>query len=182
MLHYIYARPLWQIWAAVLVSPILWAALRLSIGARHRKAWLVGNILLAVLALAGIFAATLAGRTGGRGELVLRPLADMGNNPERLRTLLMNGFLFEPLGLAMPELLPGSWSGGKRFLLTVLAACFLSLCLEAAQYHWGLGRAETDDVMMNTLGAAFGSLELFFRRKNRGGSKAKSEGLPKSGK
>lgn len=182
MLQYIYTRPLWQIWVALLVSPILWAALRRALGARYRKVWLGINILLAAFSLAGIFAATLAGRTGGRGELVLRPLADLGENPERLRMLLMNGLLFEPLGLGLPELLPHTWSGGKRFLLTVLAACILSLCLESAQYHWGLGRAETDDVIMNTLGAAFGSLGIFFQGRNQGGSKAKSGGLPKSGK
>lgn len=103
--------------------------------------------------------------------LVLRPLAGLGENPEKIRTLLMNGLLFEPLGLVLPELLPGSWSRGRRFFLVLLAACLLSLCLEAAQYHWGLGRAETDDVLLNTLGAALGSLELFLWWGNHNGRK-----------
>lgn len=162
MLHFIYTRPLWQAAAAMLAAPILWAALRRAFGAG--RAWRGINILLGAVALAGIFAATMAGRAGGAGELVLRPLAGLGENPEKIRMLLMNGLLFEPLGLALPELLPSSLSRGKRFFLAVVTAGVLSLCLEAAQYRWGLGSAETDDVLMNALGAALGGSELFLWR------------------
>ena len=36
----------------------------------------------------------------------------------------------------------------------------LSAVIEAAQYAFGLGRAETDDVLCNTLGALLGALAL----------------------
>ena len=34
--------------------------------------------------------------------------------------------------------------------------------IELAQWKWGLGLAETDDVIMNTLGASFGTLAFSF--------------------
>lgn len=75
-------------------------------------------------------------------------------NREFYRTLLMNVFLFFPLGLTLPFGL----SGRKHPVLCSLAlGMLLSISIETLQYIFSLGWAETDDVIMNTLGVLVGS-------------------------
>lgn len=84
----------------------------------------------------------------------------------------MNVFLFFPFGLAMGQLVPRSWGPGHRAALTVGLGALLSVLIEGAQYLWGLGIAETDDVLCNTLGAALGAMSLgteaLFRKRKEG--------------
>ena len=79
-------------------------------------------------------------------------------NPEIYRSNFMNGVLFYPIGLLGCELLPKSWGTGKRILLTVSVAVFLSIAVEYLQYHFSLGVAETGDVIHNALGAIAGAV------------------------
>ena len=75
-----------------------------------------------------------------------------GGNSELLRSCWMNVALFFPAGL-----LCGALTGKRRRLgLTATAALLLSLAIELVQYRFGLGLAEMDDVLHNTLGAALG--------------------------
>ena len=61
--------------------------------------------------------------------------------------------LFTPFGLTLPFCL-------KRHPVrtTILAAAGFSMMIELVQFVFGLGLCETDDVIFNTLGAAFGTL------------------------
>ena len=68
--------------------------------------------------------------------------------------MLMNVFLFQPIGLVLPNLLPKK---AHPVFVTVVFAMLLSIGVEAAQFHYQLGRCEIDDVIMNTLGAAIGA-------------------------
>jgi glycopeptide antibiotics resistance protein len=43
-----------------------------------------------------------------------------------------------------------------RFIWVVLLACVVSLAIEVTQYYTGLGVADADDVILNTVGAAIG--------------------------
>ena len=74
--------------------------------------------------------------------------------PELYRAMLMNIFLFQPLGLSLPGLLPQKKHPVAR---TILFALLLSVGIEVCQLSFGLGRCEIDDVIMNTLGAALGT-------------------------
>lgn len=92
-------------------------------------------------------------------------LAFSGVNEELLRSNFMNVMLFFPAGLLAGSVLPNS---RKWVLLTALAGCAVSLCIEVAQYFFHLGLAETDDLIHNTLGtllgAAIGGIKINLRR------------------
>lgn len=69
--------------------------------------------------------------------------------------MLMNIFLFEPIGLSLPNILPKK---AHPVAATVIIAILSSVLIEAAQYCFCLGRCEIDDVIMNTLGTAIGGI------------------------
>lgn len=54
------------------------------------------------------------------------------------------------------------WWTNHPVITTILFAAILSFLIELAQWKWGLGLAETDDVIMNTLGAGVGTLAFSF--------------------
>ncbi len=74
--------------------------------------------------------------------------------------MLMNVFLFFPLGLTFSNALPRKWHRWLRIILTTLVSSALSAGIEYAQYRYALGMAEVDDVICNTLGAFIGSTSL----------------------
>lgn len=106
---------------------------------------------------------TLLSRTPGAYAVVLAPFAALKaarQQPELYRELLMNVFLFFPLGLTLSNALPQSWHRWWRIALTTLIGGILSAGIEYAQYRFALGMAEVDDVICNTLGALFGTASL----------------------
>lgn len=118
-------------------------------------------MLFAVLPF--ILYTTLLSRTPGDYELVLTPFAALAaarRQPELYREMLMNVFLFFPLGLTLSNALPRRWGHWRRIGVTTLAGCLLSAGIEYAQYRFCLGMAETDDVLCNTLGALLGAGSL----------------------
>ena len=70
------------------------------------------------------------------------------------RMLFMNVALFIPLGLSLPFALPDRFR--HKYIITVISGVLLSVAVEASQYFFNLGRCETDDVLMNTLGVIIG--------------------------
>ena len=79
-----------------------------------------------------------------------------GDNPEILRSNLMNAVLFYPAGLLCCSLCPQSLRSRKGILLTVLHFMLFSLAIELSQYWLHRGFCEIDDVLHNTLGAGIG--------------------------
>lgn len=69
------------------------------------------------------------------------------------RAMLMNAFLFVPVGLSLPNVLPPKTHP-------------VAVAVEAAQLWFHLGRCEVDDVILNTLGAAIGAAAYVWRVKN----------------
>ena len=133
--------------------------------AEHTRYWKTGIRLLLLCWLAVIFCGTLGQRTEG-GNLsapILTPFysyraALNGGSPELYRTNLMNVVLFYPAGLLGYEALPGRWGGKWKALLVVFVFALMSMAVEYTQYRLGLGLAEVDDVIHNTLGALLGAL------------------------
>ena len=110
-----------------------------------------------------ILFATILTRTPGDYELILTPFASLTaarQQPELYREMLMNVFLFFPLGLTLSNTLPQKWHRWLRIALTTLIGCILSAGIEYAQYRYALGMAEVDDVICNTMGAFIGSTSL----------------------
>lgn len=160
MLHYIYSRSFISVITFMALALAAWGALPARVGARR---WRWGNLVLVLLTTAAIFYATLFSRAEGGTGLILTPFASLTaarQQPELYREMLMNVFLFFPLGLTLSNALPRKWHRWGRIILTTLIGCALSAGIEYAQYRYALGLAETDDVICNTLGAFLGSTSL----------------------
>ena len=160
MLHYIYSRPLITIILFMMLVLVIWGGSAVHIAAKH---WQRGNLVLTVLMAGAILYATILTRSEGSTGLILTPLATFiaaQQQPELYREILMNVFLFFPLGLTLSNALPRKWHRWLRIILTTLIGCILSAGIEYAQYRCALGLAETDDVICNTMGAFLGAASL----------------------
>lgn len=139
---------------------LLWPMLCQRVGERRRVLF---NTALACAAAFIILYATILTRSAGVFEAILTPFASLTaarQQPELYREMLMNVFLFFPLGLTLSNALPRKWHRWGRIALTTLIGCILSVGIEYAQYRYALGMAEVDDVICNTLGAFIGSTSL----------------------
>ena len=144
----------------MLILILIWAIL-----CQHfkKKRWAAINAVIFSLSTAVILYATILSRTSGDYKLILAPFATFTaaqHQPELYREMLMNVFLFFPLGLTLSNALPQKGKRWVRIVLTTLVGCILSAGIEYAQYRYALGTAETDDVICNTLGAFIGSTSL----------------------
>ena len=153
--------------------PVCWLILSLLAGLHERTGKLFSLICLIATAAASlvIFYMTVIGRKAGTHEVYLIPfysLWEAKQHPEFYRQLTMNVFLFEPLGCAAPfaaEYLlrygrgkvAAISTGARQAAKYGFLFCFgFSILIEACQGIFGRGRAETDDVIMNLLGALIG--------------------------
>ena len=160
MLHYIYSRSFISVITFMVLALAAWGALPVRVGARR---WRWGNLVLMLLMTAAILYATLFSRAEGSTGLILAPFASLTAarvQPELYREMLMNVFLFFPLGLTLSNALPRKWHRWGRIALTTLVGCVLSAGIEYAQYRYALGMAEVDDVICNTMGAFLGAASL----------------------
>lgn len=161
MLHFIYAQPPLLIIFLMAVALALWGYLATKI--HMTLHWRRGNLILSILMAIAILYTTILSRSEGNTGLVLTPFAALAaarQQPELYREMLMNVFLFFPLGLTLSNALPRTWHCWFRIALTTLTGCVLSAGIEYAQYRFALGMAETDDVICNTLGAFVGASSL----------------------
>ena len=151
---------LWVACSFMLILILIWTIL-----CQHfkKKQWTAINAGIFSLSTAVILYATVLNRTPGDYAVILTPFATFAaarQQPELYREMLMNVFLFFPLGLTLSNALPRTWHRWLRIALTTLTGCALSAGIEYAQYRFALGMAETDDVICNTLGAFVGATSL----------------------
>ena len=123
------------------------------------KLWRRINSGIAILFMEVLLYLTVVSR--GRtsyGGMILRPFFSFylarEENREYYREMLMNVFLFFPLGLTLPF---GLSARKHPVLISLGIGILLSVCIETLQYVFSLGWAETDDVIMNALGVLIGS-------------------------
>lgn len=119
--------------------------------------------------MAVILFGTLGQRTEGSNlsEPILVPFysyyaAFHGGSRELLRTNFMNAVLFYPAGLLAGTLLPKRQKSAWHAALVTCGFALMSLAIEYIQYHFGLGLAEIDDIIHNSLGALLGLLAAGF--------------------
>ena len=152
---FIYCQPLNRLGFLMLLGIFLWGWLGFREGNRLRWRLLNGVLFLGCAAV--IFYMTVYTRGESADVAVLVPFQSFREarlQPELYRSMLMNVFLFVPLGMSGPFVLgKGRWT---PFLTVILALAF-SAGIEYLQYTYGLGKCEVDDVIMNTLGALLGS-------------------------
>ena len=150
-------------WTVCLLMLLVFAGWTVLCNCLRAKVRIAVNVILFCVSAAIILHATLISRTPGTYTAVLTPFAALAaarQQPELYREMLMNVFLFFPLGLTLSNALPRRWHRWLRIVLTTLTGCVLSAGVEYAQYRFALGMAETDDVICNTLGVFVGSTSL----------------------
>ena len=152
---FIYCQPLPRLIFLMLLLIFLWGYLAFREGNRLRWRLLNGVLFLGCAAVIFYMTVYTRGETADAAVLVpFQSFREARLQPELYRSMLMNVFLFVPLGLTLPFVLgKGRWA---PFLTAVLALAF-SAGIEYLQYTYALGRCEVDDVIMNTLGALLGS-------------------------
>lgn len=154
----IYIQPLPVIVMGMIFLVILWAVMGNQFGARLWWKLFNGAVFFGIVAV--ILYMTVYTRGENPQEPALAPFQSFLEakiQPELYRAMLMNVFLFEPIGLSLPQILPKK---AHPVVITVVFALLLSIGIEAAQLHFHLGRCETDDVIMNTLGAILGTVSV----------------------
>lgn len=163
--HEIYVSNISTILIAIPILLLVWSV----IGAAFYKYMRIIGAVLAVIAIGAILYATVISRgESGKGAdfIPFSSFARAKLQPEMYRSMLMNVFLFIPLGLSLPFVFGGST--GKRILFTILAGLLLSVTVEAIQFYAHLGMTETDDMISNALGTAIGGcaylLALLWRK------------------
>ncbi len=163
--HRIYILDISTILIAIPILLLVWSV----ISAAFYKYMRIIGAIMAVIAVSAILYITVFSRSESGAGANFIPFSSFERakiKPEMYRSVLMNVFLFVPLGLSLPFVFGGAT--GKRILLTILIGFLLSVTVEAIQYFASLGMAETDDVIFNTLGTTIGScvylLSLLWRK------------------
>ena len=78
------------------------------------------------------------------------------------RIELVNEYIFIfPFGLTLPWGFAKSGNIKQKLVIDGLIGMGLSIAIESIQYCFGIGRAEMDDVICNTLGCLFGSTSYY---------------------
>lgn len=150
---------------AVFTGLVYWFWTRWS----HRWFWKPGVLgLLAAWTAALVFQTLLLRSPNSAAAPVWQPFQSYaealrtGGQPELLRSNFMNIVLFYPAGLLAVSALPRHWHAAVKTALVPAVFAALSGAVELAQLHWGLGLAQTDDIIHNTLGAVLGSVIFLY--------------------
>lgn len=131
-----------------------------------RKGWMWFNRGLAGLSALGVLAVTIFSRFFGESSEVgwflmpFRVPAEAWLAEEYYRMLFMNALLFVPLGMTLVNAWDPKRAFPMRLGLTMSASFGLSLFCELVQGIFSLGTVETDDLLMNTIGASMAALCL----------------------
>ena len=160
MFRLIYTMPLYKVCLVLVLLLVLWAYYRAYL---PKKLFWSMNLCMLVVAVSAVLYLTVFSRKVGTYDIVLVPfsaLSEAKKEPERYRSMLMNVFLFFPLGMACANAFSDKMKMRRRVILVVAIGFALSTAVEYIQYRFSLGMAETDDVICNTLGALVGSLSV----------------------
>lgn len=149
-----YTQPMDMAYLEMGIMLALWTVFMIILRGKARKA---AGIIFTALAVFAIFFITLLRRSHAEHSVNYIPFYTfklMKAQPELIRTMEMNVFLFMPFGMSFPLFLPEKLR--LKFLLTVSVALLFSACVECAQYFLSLGMFDIDDIICNTLGAFIG--------------------------
>jgi len=168
----IYSQSINTIIAVMIVLLVMWTIVAVCFQ-KHKKPWCVINAVLAVLSLAAILYITIIKREADSSHTMpfIRTIEHIRQQPELIREMVMNAFLFFPFGLTAPfalsSCLKNDEKGRKAVLITIASALLLSSSIELIQYLSNFGNCELSDIVMNTLGAAIGSVSYLVSCKLR---------------
>ena len=156
----IYAIQLWKLYLVTNFAMFVWYMLAVCSKKTDKgiKAFRLIGLLMTTFAVYGILYYTIWHRSGGEEHqfIFVSQYSD-----EFFREMFMNGLLYLPLGLGL-SVFVGPW--------VILIAFLISVGIETWQYLAGTGLAQGTDVLMNTLGAAFGMLPVLAARERKYGA------------
>ena len=153
--HDIYVSNILIVIVAMPILLAVWSVL--SVLFKEKTTWIC--VIAAAVSIVLVIYITVFSRGESEPGLDLIPFSSFVRArtlPHMYRSMLMNVFLFFPLGLFLPFLIEGGIK--RRILLTVSWGLALSVTVELIQFIFAIGLCETDDVICNTAGAALGSL------------------------
>ena len=156
----------WQLPTVLIIAGIMLIAWTLINRYLPGKLCKVFNYIVTAADVTAIVFFTVSNRTiGAERPHRLIPFAHYFTSQSGIETLWLNAFFFLPLGLSLPYILPEKIKHKAAF--TIITALIFSAMIEAIQYIFALGLCETDDVIMNTLGAAIGTMSYMVCTKLR---------------
>lgn len=144
----IYALTYKTVCFLVFIGVVLWT-IPLMVTKLRERVWKILNTFLCLIAVYLVLRYTVLYRIPSNNHQFMF-WAPFSN--EFYREMLMNAFLFYPLGLTLTVLI-GPWS--------ILVSGVLSFVIELWQYVLGTGIAQGSDVLMNTLGCVIGAVPYF---------------------
>lgn len=161
LLGKIYRLSFFEVILFVLLLHLSYSVLRDFCKNKSEKLWRILKICFWLLSIALVLYVTVFTREKNEiWQIVFTPfnfLREAVSQPELYRTFFMNVLLFLPIGITMPYVLTKNHHK-INVIFTVVFAFVLSCLIEFLQYRYHLGRAETDDVIANVLGAGIGCL------------------------
>lgn len=164
---FIYARPFQTILLWMFLALVIWTVANL-VAPKHARQWI--NTIAAVVSVVVILSFTVIDRsTHAVSAVKLQPFWSIRNG--LYREVWLNVFLFFPYGLSIPYILHNTVK--HKAAIAILSATVFSFLIELTQFIFKLGLCETDDLIMNTLGAAIGTLSFIIAdrirtKRNRG--------------
>ena len=129
------------------------------VGALCNKTMRYIGAALAIVSVTVILYVTVLSRSVINANVYLIPFSTFQRakvDPDLYRFMVLNLIMFMPVGCSLPFLLRGNT--GKRILMTLLIGVLLSCLIETMQGVFSIGYTDTDDVIVNTLGTAIGSI------------------------
>lgn len=162
--YWLYARNIWEAMLIMFVFLCVWVVAALKL--KKYRGWQIFNLATAIFTVAIILYLTLGKRSGGVSDNNWIPfhfIIDGGPSWSARASIRMNALLFFPLGLVFPFALPKNIK--HKVLWSLAFAALLSLGIEVVQTIFNMGFGEADDVLLNLLGTAIGSLAYLIQQK-----------------
>mgnify|MGYP006996295156 CR=1 FL=1 len=119
MFRLIYTMPLYKVCLVMVLLLVLWAYYRAYL---PKKLFWSMNLCVLVLSAFAVLYLTVFSRKVGTYDIVLVPfsaLSEAKKEPERYRSMLMNVFLFFPLGMACANAFSDKMKMRRRVILVV---------------------------------------------------------------
>lgn len=143
-LRMIYVQPLTRIIFFIVLLVVVWSIVGNK--ADKKKWWKLFSAAIFLCGFATIVFMTVYSREPEAHEVILTPFqsfVEAKENREMYRSMLMNVFLFVPLGLSLPNALPRRWHPAVNVCLTIILGFALSAAIEWCQYRYmALGGAK----------------------------------------
>lgn len=153
--YFLYGRPLYQLCMGILVFAAMWVFVKRFF---KKTQWLLLNRMLTAACLCTVLYYTLLMRSPTEEiRLQLIPFYNLSHSTYKmgiLQSMWLNVTLFVPLGVFIGNGITEHVN--NKFIKCAGICLCISLCIECTQWIARLGLAETDDVILNTLGGMIG--------------------------